>query len=79
MPCVEETEIFSEYNFYPYFESIKEGNKIPLKKVRSALRIKADKSISDWEEYAREIIWFGKRYNATIMVNPRAEISYSEE
>ncbi len=79
MPGVNEINIVSEYNFYPYFESIIEGDKIPLKKVRSTLKIKSNKSISDWAEYAREIIWFGKRYNATIMVNPREEISYSEE
>lgn len=79
MPGTEELEITSSYNFYPYFESIKEGNRIPLKKVRSTLKIRLGSTVSDWSEYAREIIWFGKRYNATIAVNPRAEISYSEE
>ncbi len=79
MPGADRAELTSEYNFYPYFESIKEGNRIPLKKVRSTLKIRPNNSVSDWSEYAREIIWFGKRYNATIMVNPRSEISYSEE
>lgn len=76
---VEEIRINSKYNFYKYFESINEGKKIPLKRVNCTLHIKAHKSVSDWEEYAREIIWFGKRYNATLLVNPREEISYSEE
>ena len=78
-PQVDEIKIVSEYNFYKYFEAIDEGNKITLEKKPCTLEIKSSRSVSDWEEYAREIIWFGKRYNATIMVNPRAEINYSEE
>lgn len=76
---INEIEIRSDYNFYKYFEALSEGRPIAFKKVNCVLKIKAHNQISNWEEYAREIIWFGKRYNATLLVNPREEIFYSEE
>lgn len=79
MPETKEVTVRSKYNFYRYFEAIDEGNKIPLKKVNTLLEIKLHNVVSDWKEYAREIIWFGKRYNATLMANPREEIRYTEE
>ena len=49
----------------------------------SALNVKAailslrelEKKIADWAEYAREIIWFGKRRSATICTNARENIT----
>ncbi len=79
IPGIDEIKINSGYNFYKYFEAIEKGNKARLEKKACSLEIKSFKSVANWEEYAREIIWFGKRYNATIMINPRAEINYSEE
>lgn len=79
MPKVNEIEIRSQYDFYEYFEAISEGREAALKKEKSRLKIRSHKNISDWAEYAREIIWFGKRYNATLLVNPREEIEYFKE
>ncbi|MBR3835353.1 MAG: cobalamin-dependent protein [Clostridia bacterium] len=79
LPDVEEIEIKSHYNFYKYFEAIDENIDAELKNVSCTLRVKAHKHISSWAEYAREIIWFGKRYSATLLINPREEIEYSEE
>lgn len=79
LPNVDKVEIKSQYNFYPYFEAIAEGKYIPLKQIKSILSITAHKKISSWQEYAREIIWFGKRYSATLLVNPREAITYTEE
>ena len=79
LPCINEVKITSKYNFYRYFEEIAKNKTAELKKVKSVLHIKLTKEIVSWEEYAREIIWFGKRYNATLLVNPREEIVYSEE
>ncbi len=79
LPIVTEVEIVSKYNFYKYFEAANKNADPVLTKKNCKLRIKAHKQIPSWEEYAREIIWFGKRYSATLLVNPRESIVYSEE
>lgn len=79
LPDVSEVEIKSGYNFYKYFEAANENADPVLLKKNCVLNIKAHKDISSWAEYAREIIWFGKRYSATLLVNPRENIAYSEE
>ena len=79
LPDVSEVQINSKYNFYKYFEAANENAGPVLLKKNCSLNIKAHKEISSWAEYAREIIWFGKRYSATLLVNPREIITYSEE
>ena len=79
LPDVSEVQINSKYNFYKYFEAANENADPVLLKKKCTLHIKAHKEISSWTEYAREIIWFGKRYSATLLVNPREIITYSEE
>lgn len=75
---VTEVTIKSKYNFYKYFESAGERATPILKKVNTTLHIKTQKSITDWSDYAREIIWFGKRNNATLLINPRETITCLE-
>lgn len=79
LPNVNEIRINSKYNFYKYFEAANENVQPVLLKKKCTLHIMAHKKISSWTEYAREIIWFGKRYSATLLVNPRETIDYSEE
>lgn len=79
LPGVNEITIHSKYNFYRYFEDISNNGKGTLKKVNSVLHIESLKNVTSWKEYAREIIWFGKRYSATLFVNSRDKITYSEE
>ena len=78
MPEVKEVTVCSEYNFYPYFAALYENIPAELKKIKSTLNVRLRKDVSTWSDYAREIIWFGKRYNATLIVNPREIITYSE-
>lgn len=79
LPGVSEVTVTSNYNFYKYFITADENQKPVLKKVKNTLNIKTHKTITNWTDYAREIIWFGKRYSATLLVNPREIITYSEE
>lgn len=74
----DEVHLNFEYNFYPYFKAIEEGEYIELKQVKNTLNIKSHKVVSSWEEYAREFVWFGKRFSATLLINPREKIDYSE-
>ncbi len=78
-PFINEVEIKSGYSFYKYFNAIDEGRYDKLRKVNNTLSIKAHKDIQSWDVYAREVIWFGKRYSATLLVNPREKITYTEE
>ncbi len=63
-----------KYNFYPYFKAIEEGEYIELRQVQNNLRITCHKSVENWADYAKEFVWFGKRYSATLLVNPREKI-----
>lgn len=79
MPCTTDITVKSLHNFYKYFEGVEENHPISLEKKPNTLHIDFHKDIPDWKTYAREIIWFGKRYNATIAVNPRDISIYTEE
>ena len=68
-----------EYNFYPYFKAIEEGDYIELRQIKNTLRIKCHKIVDSWKDYAKEFVWFGKRYSATLLVNPRDSIEYAEK
>lgn len=77
-PGINEAVIESEYDFYNYFERIYEDRYSPLEKKKTVLKIKTEKTITNWAQYAIEIIWYGKRRSATLLTNPREtiEISY---
>lgn len=75
----EEVHLELEYNFYPFFKAIEEGEHIDLIQVGNTLDIKSNKVVFSWAEYAKEFVWFGKRYSATLMINPRESIVYKEK
>lgn len=79
LPNISEVTVVSNYNFYKYFEAADENQKPVLENKKCTLNVKAHKNITNWVDYAREIIWFGKRYSATLLVNPREIITYSED
>ena len=56
------TESF-DYNFRDYYEAILENRHIPLESKKTAYRFLSPFSTSTWEEYAREIVWYGRRNN----------------
>ena len=74
-----EVTIESSYNLYPYFKGVEKGENPKLKKVKNILNIKAFKVVDSWTDYAKEFVWFGKRYSATLLVNPREKIEYEEK
>ncbi|MBE6746534.1 MAG: hypothetical protein E7558_03690 [Ruminococcaceae bacterium] len=74
LPKVTELTVSSKYDFYSYFENIYNDNYSPLEKVETSLVINLEKQIDTWADYAREIIWFGKRRSATLCTNSRERI-----
>ena len=80
LPNTETVDVESEYDFYTYFENIYDDRWSPLEKKATKLHITLEKKIDSWADYAREIIWFGKRRSATLCTNPRekTEVYYSD-
>ena len=72
-PDMKKATVSSKYNFYEYFEKDK-----PLERKPCVLDIIAQKAVGSWADYAREFVWFGKRWSATLMINPRDKAVFSE-
>lgn len=75
LPGKLESSIYLEYDFYCYFNKIYNGEYLSLQKVRNSLRVKEDKAIFTWEDYARDIVWYGRRDEATLYTGDRYEVS----
>lgn len=75
LPRTDTVEVATGYDFYNYFQGIYDDEYQPLKKAQTKLTIELEKKIADWAEYAREIIWFGKRRSATLCTNARENIT----
>lgn len=56
-------KIESEYDFYSYFNTVYMNSYEPLKKQKLIMEIKDIQPISDFSDYAREIIWYGRNKN----------------
>ncbi len=69
LPGKDSVRLELEYDFYRYFEDIYTGNYQPLNAGRNILTVTSWKKIRSWEDYAREIIWYGKRKSATLMTS----------
>lgn len=72
-----EVDVTVHWNFYPYFQD-QSGN-TRLRQVNAHLRAVSDLGIKTWADYARRVVWFGKRWSAMLLTNPRAEVEYTEE
>ena len=81
MPGQRVVEFETDYDFYNYFENIYDNNRQPLEKRKNRLTIELEKQVDEWDVYAREMIWFGKRRSATLCTNAREKINveYLEE
>lgn len=64
-----------DYDFYPYFNNIYNGEYSPLLKIKNSLSVQGDKAINTWEDYARDIVWLGRRDDAALYTGSRYEIS----
>lgn len=64
-----------KYDFYHYFNNIYAGAYAPLKKAENRLKILDNKAVADWAEYAREIVWYGRRDEATLYTGDRYEVT----
>ena len=55
-----------EYDWKSYFYNVLANKETELKMVKTKLRFFADDVPADWENYAKKIIWYGRRNKKTI-------------
>lgn len=78
--CNKNTEehIFS-YDFLDFFSEILSGNEATLKKKKVRYRFYAEKNYTVWKEFAKEIVWFGRRRGDTMYSNrPNSKTSVTK-
>ena len=74
LPQNNTVRIDTDWNFYHFF-----NDKIKLKKVKSHFALNSEIVTNDWAEYAKQIIWFGKRHSMTLFMNGKETPDYFEE
>lgn len=55
-----------DYDWYTYFEKIIDRDYAPLEKKYITIEIKPNRQFNDIADYAREIVWYGRRRGATV-------------
>ena len=70
--CVSHREFRGNYQWNSYFQSIFSNAYVPLKKAPVHYTIDTAEVLKSWPEYAKQIVWFGRRggrslYSAEVM------------
>lgn len=55
------------YDFFTFFDSIYKNTPCALNKETAEYEFIVGKTYSDWKNFAKEIVWFGRRKGATII------------
>ncbi len=76
LPNENEADIVSSWNFYPYFSD--NSGQTKLRKAHAHLHAKSDTVVHSWAQYARDVIWFGKRFSMTLYMNQKETPEYTE-
>jgi hypothetical protein len=63
-----------DYDLNAYFLGIYLGNHdISLEKRKNILHIAGESKQTSWKDYAREVVWYGRRKGATLCTNNKGE------
>lgn len=65
-PGNKKAEIRLDYNLHEYFTGIFTGAGTKLEPRQCVLKIADDSGISGWEDYARKVVWFGRKESKNI-------------
>ncbi len=71
LPAKAEIICESDFDFYNYFRRIYTGEYNPLEAKKNTVSVRFDDNITEWRDYAREIVWYGRRKGATLATNGR--------
>lgn len=58
-----------DYDFLSFFDSIHQGKSAVLKKERAKYSFVSDMTFSSWKDFAKNIVWFGRRKGASYYSN----------
>lgn len=61
MPGKNEFSVALNYDWHNYFYSIMSNAYVPLNKEKTNLHIKGNQIPDSWKEYAKKIVWFGRK------------------
>lgn len=73
-PFTDGARFTSSFDFYTYFNRIDERAYSPLEKKNIRITVIAE-NIGSWQDYAKKIIWFGKRRSATLCTNKTEKLT----
>ncbi len=66
------SEMLLDYDFFHYFINSLNNEYKPLKKIKHIIKISSGDSFSDLSDYAREVLWYGRRLVKTLSTsNPK--------
>ena len=75
LPDTDEKYEEFNYNFYEYFTEAISGNPVSLCNKTSLYQYKSHIKTTDWDNYSRYIIWYGRRNGRTLFTNKPNSIS----
>ncbi len=58
-----------DFDFLSFFDRINQGKKAKLEKERAVYTFSAENNFSSWKDFAKEIVWFGRRRGDTFFSN----------
>ncbi len=58
-----------DYDFLSFFNDIHNGKKVKLLEEKAEYTFSADATYRDWKDFAKAIVWFGRRRGATLFSN----------
>lgn len=64
---VSETEIETSFDFLTYFNNIINNKDAEIVRQNNKYLFSCTKHYTDWKDFAKEIVWFGRRKGATII------------
>ncbi|NLO46149.1 MAG: radical SAM protein [Clostridiales bacterium] len=68
-PFRDDEEARFKYDFFGYFRSAYKNERVPLQKSENTLQIPFSSVPANWIDFAREIVWFGRKGDSNIFLN----------
>lgn len=75
-PYEKEHSVELKYDFPSYFNNVYSRNYQPLQKRKTLIKFTPERTFDDFETYAREIVWYGRRKEAALYKKKEIEIVY---
>lgn len=66
IPNYKSSETLLDYDFYHYFMNAFNNEHKPLERIKHTFKISSDDSFSNLTDYAREVLWYGRRLVKTL-------------